>query len=227
MRRFRELPSAIIGRLGEIAAAREFRRDGHGVLASYMFSGTGDDEAPALETEDQRVIVPDLDISKLGRRCWIEIKTYARAAWNRRNRCLVHGIAVRSFNHYVACEMRTGSDVFLAVNELDTGLLVVSNRTISAMQKIACLCGCESNPARHHRSSENPHSQWYFDRDTFTARYRFDTKTIEHLRAEHARLIKSTHVEARHGSQREHVESPQLSLFASAAHRDPLRGGHE
>lgn len=187
--RFRDLPAATLGRLGEICAAREFKRDQFRVIASYKFSGANDNEAPALEAEGIREITPDLDVCKEGNRVWIEVKTYARPFPNHTHKCDVHGILVRHFDNYVSVERSTGSNVFLAINELSSGWLIVSDRPLSQMPKIACLCGCKSDPRRHRSTPGNPHAQWYFDRADFTSRYRFDDKTIEHLRSEHARLI--------------------------------------
>jgi hypothetical protein len=223
--KFRELPTAIIGRLGELAAAREFRRDGAGVIASFKYSGENDNEAPALELEDCREILPDLDVCKRGQRCWIEIKTYSHAEYNRTYRCTVHGISTRHYDNYVAVEERTGSAVYLAINELDTGLLIVTNRPLSQMQKYPCLCGCKSQPAlcRVRRSKGNNYPQWYFDRDTFTARYRFDDKTIQHLRGERDRLLKPSHVLQRHGSERRVYAQGLLSFEQPTALRDPTR----
>lgn len=221
---FRELPTAVFGRLGEIVAAREFRRDGHGVIASFQYSGAADDRAPVLELEDRREILPDLDTCKRGSRCWIEVKTYAHAEYNRTYRCSVHGIAVRHFENYVAVEQRTGSAVYLAINELDSGLLIVSNRPLSQMQKYPCLCGCKSaGDCRIRRSKGAQYPQWYFDRDTFTSRYRFDDRTITQLRTEHERLV-VPHVERRHGSEREPTRQGSLFGDPTIPSRDPLRG---
>src|SRR5690606_29266043 len=99
-------------------------------------------------------------------------------------RAKVHGIPVRSFDNYCAIEKRTGSAVFLAVNELSSGQLLMTARPLSQMQQYACGCGCEQNPDRCRARAGQPVSrrrmypQWYFDRDTFTARFRFDTRTV-------------------------------------------------
>lgn len=187
--KFRELPQAMFGRLGEICAAREFRRDGFGVIASFKYSGADDNEAPAIEVENRREIVPDLDICARGERFWVEVKTYKEAAWNRRYRCWTHGISVRHFDNYLAVEQRTGSAVFLAINELGSGSLLMSARPISEMQKYPCLCGCESAPARCRLRDRRGYPEWYFDRDTFRTRYTYSSKTIQELRAAHAELI--------------------------------------
>jgi hypothetical protein len=186
--RFRDLPTAILGRIGEEVAARELRRDGFGVIASFKFSGN-DSEAPAIEFDACREIVPDLDVCQRGDRFWIEVKTYKTWWPNHVHRIDVHGVLVRHYDNYVAVERRTGSKVFLAINELRSGYLIVSDVPLSQMERYACLCGCKSNPSLHRPSIRNPRAQWYFNRADFTSRYRFDTKTIDLLRSEHKRLI--------------------------------------
>lgn len=208
--KFSELPTTVIGRLGEVAAANEFRSDGYGVIASYKYNGK-DTEAPALELSDRREILPDLDTCKAGRRRWIEIKTYAQAIWNRTLGIHVHGITCRHFENYVAVELETGSEVWLAINELDSGLLVISSKPISAMRRYGCLCGCGSDPnIRHRVTQRNPVPEWYFDRADFWSRYRFKDKTIERLRSEHDRL---GHVLHRHAPRRYTNRVPPPQLF--------------
>ena len=191
MRPFRQIPKAMFGRIGEMVAAHAFRCDGFGVICSFKISSESDDEAPTIELENRREILPDLDISKRGERAWVEVKTFKSAAWNRTMKCHVHGVARRLFDNYVAVEDQTGSDVYLAVNELDAGMLIMSNRPLSAMQKYSCLCGCGGDVTKHRESGHGVRGpQWYFDRDTFTARYRFSDSTLEFLRSEHDRLIR-------------------------------------
>lgn len=151
--KFRDLPSAIVGTIGEQIVAREYRRIGWGVIASFKFSGANDNEAPAIEFEEEgREITPDLDLSKGGKRIWLEVKTYGRAAKNERlsriagHDVYVHGVPVRKFENYVACEQRTGSDVFLSIVEIETREILVTPRPLSQLTRSRCSCsGCRSN----------------------------------------------------------------------------------
>lgn len=211
MTRFSDLPAAVIGGLGERLAASALRRDGAGVIASFKFSGEHGDEAPALEMHGERATLPDLDVSKMGRRFWLEIKTYAKPVWNQVHGCLVHGIPKRLFDHYTRVERETGSAVFLGVLQLSDGLFVVSDRPISqTTQRYACSCsGCKAD-ARCKAGPPAMYPQLYFRRDAFTAWFKIEGDAITQLRTEHTRLIKPGHIEQRHGLKRVPVQG---SLF--------------
>ncbi len=204
MTKFRELPATIVGQLGEQIVAREYRRDGWGVIASYKFSGANDNEAPAIEIEEGgREITPDLDVSKGGKRIWIEVKTHAIAKRNdnlsrEQGRDVhVHGVPVRLFNNYLAVEGRSGNPVFLAIVQLDTREILVSPRPISQMFKVGCMCGgcrakraCTAGPAGRY-------PQWYWDKDEFEVLGHVDERTFKVLDEKH-RAFKRSHTIRRH-----------------------------
>jgi hypothetical protein len=206
--RFREMPAAIVGQLGEKAASAELRRHGASVIASYQFSGRDDDHAPVLEFERAGVVLPDLDVSQRGRRRWIEVKTYERAAWNTTAGCYVHGIPVRLFDAYAKVEQETGSEVYLAIVEITSGEMIIGDRPLSQMKRYPCLCEgrCRSIRADRHipPTSGIAEMQWYFDRDEFTIRYRLADKAITSIRSAHGDLIRGRgHAQRRHGENRE------------------------
>lgn len=208
--KFAELPAAVIGGLGERLAAKALRREGAGVIASFKYSAN-DNEAPAIEFHESRVAIPDLDVSRNGKRFWLEIKTYKAPAFNRAHRCEVHGIPVRLYDGYVAVEKNTGSPVFLGVLQLNDGLLVISDQPISqTTPRMACQCGCESVPAQceYRRKWGNSYPQWYFRRDTFTAYLKLSGDEFEKIRIEHQKV---SHALRKHGLERE--TSAQPSLF--------------
>lgn len=240
MSKFRELPAAIVGQLGEQIVARDYRRDGWGVIASYKFSGQNDNEAPAIELEEgEKEITPDLDLSKGGQRIWVEVKTHETAPRNETlsqrlgHDVFVHGIPVRKFDNYVACEQRTGSAVYLAVVQLDTREILVSPVPISQLPRSHCLCGCRSRSkerctARWHRCADckslgracrahaNLYPQWYFDKALFQVRGHIDDRTFTILDEKHRALKadieeKIAHVWRRHGSSREKAPAGPLS----------------
>lgn len=193
--RFRDLPTATIGRVGEQLFAKKLRHEGDGVIASFMFSGAGDDSAPALEFHDGRIAIPDLDVARRGRRFWLEIKAYKKAIWNRTLGTLVHGIPVRLYDGYLKVERETGSPVFLGIVEIETGLMIVSDVPISQLRRYPCLCGCDSVAERckvRRARGGSQYPQWYFRRDAFTAWFKLNGAELEHLSSEHARLIGPT-----------------------------------
>lgn len=214
--KFRGLPSAIIGRLGEMAASAEFKKRGASVIASYQFSGSDDNHAPALEYEQQNTALPDLDVSHRGRRRWIEIKTYERAPWNEKHGCFVHGIPVRAFDNYVSVERETGSEVYLAIVELGSGLMIVSGAPLSQLPKFPCQCSgnCRSRYREKHVANDNfgiREMQWYFDREHFVTRWDLNRKALAEIRTEHERRMPG-HAQRRHGTDR---ETPRTGAFAT------------
>lgn len=207
MKGFDALPAAIVGKLGETAAAEIMRADGASTIALCRIDDGG---APMLQSgevrRDHRVL-PDLQVfnwRQSGVR-FIEIKTYARAAENKRHGCWVHGIPVRLFEHYISNENITGVPVHLAINELDTGELRISDVSLSKLPRLPCQCRgrCQStNSALHVAPGRGIcEMQWYFDREDLTIVYKHNDKTISKLRNEHSRLIRG-HAMQRHGTQR-------------------------
>ena len=203
---FDQLTAAIVGRLGEIAAADVMKADGASTIALCRIDAGG---APMLESGTVRrdhLVLPDLQVFnwKHAPGCrFVEIKTYERAAENKRHECWVHGIPVRLFDHYVANESTTGVPVHLAINELSTGELRISDVPLSQLDRLPCQCrgGCRSCDPRLHTPSTRgiQEMQWYFDREDFSIIYKHSDKTIEHLRRAHRRLI-GGHAMQRHGS---------------------------
>ncbi len=202
---FRELPATIVGQLGEQIVAREYRRDGWGVIASYKFSGANDNEAPAIEIDDgAREITPDLDVSKGGSRIWIEVKTHERPGEAGKLRMQTHGVSVRLFNNYVAVEQRSGNPVYLAIVELATKEILITPRPLSQMIKFPCLCGCKSTEAAKRctaRPGDHRYPQWYFNREDFVVRGVVDNRAFTLLDEKH-RALRDGHAYQRHGAPR-------------------------
>lgn len=212
---FEQLPAVIVGRLGAIAGAAAMRADGASVISLCRIDDGG---APMLEqgtTRRDALVLPDLQIFnwKHAPGCrFVEIKTYERAAENRRHSCWVHGIPVRLFNHYVANEQATGVPVHLAINELDTGELRISDVPISELTRLECQCRghCVSLDAAQHVPSKTGirEMQWYFDREDFPIVYKHSDKTISEIRDAHSRQIRRNHAWQRHGVDRTSVAAP-------------------
>ncbi len=201
--RFRDLPAAQIGQLGEQLAHRLLRNLGAGVIASFKFSGENDNEAPAIEFHEKRIVLPDFDVSMRGKRFWLELKTYKGPQWNRSYRCQVHGVPVRLFDQYCADEKETGTPVFLGVLEVDSGLLLVSSVPVSQLTpRYPCLCGCESEAAQCEYRSKwgSSYPQYYFRRDAFQQWHQLEGEALARLQRTHAKVA---HAIRRHGPDRE------------------------
>lgn len=200
---FRELPTAIIGQLGEAAASEALRADGASIIALCQIDSGG---APMLErglVRRDHAVLPDLQAFNWKHSpgaTFVEIKTYAEAAHLRKYGLRTHGIPVRLYDHYVT-KNNTGLPVHLGINELDTGELRVSAVPLNALPKFACICKghCDSTNARAHVPSGRGirEMQWYFDREDLSIVYKHSDKTIERLRREHSKLIGS-HARQKH-----------------------------
>lgn len=191
MTAFRDLPAATIGRLGEQLVQRLLRSLGAGVIASFKFSGENDNEAPAIEFHDRRVVLPDFDVSMRGRRFWLELKTYKEPQYNRAHRCMVHGVPTRLVTQYEADEKETGTPVYLGVLEVDSGSLLVSDAPISQVQpRYTCLCGCENaeEECDYRRKWGTSYPQWYFRRDSLREWSRLEGEALIRLQREHGRV---------------------------------------
>lgn len=192
--KFRDLPAAQFGRYGETIAARLLRNLGAGVIATFKFSGENDNEAPAIELSEKRIVLPDLDVSMRGRTLSVEIKTYAAPQRNRTHFCLVHGISTRLFDEYVASEAERGIPVHLGVLEVDSGSLLVSEEPISKITpRYSCQCDGNCESARladcsFRKRWGNSYPQWYFRRDTLREWHRLEGQELKKLQAEHSKV---------------------------------------
>lgn len=211
MKSFREQPAAQLGRVGELLVVGVLRRDFKaGVIASFMFSGENGESAPSISFHDEAPIsIPDADVSVRGRdRFWLEIKTYGTSPYNEKLRCNVHGVAARLVEQYTKTEETTGTAVYLAVLEVDTGALMVSNVPISKMTpRYPCLCGCHNvaEACQYRTKWGSSYPQWYFRREMFTEWYRLRGHEHDRLKAEHERV---SHAIRRHGATREKAPQP-------------------
>ena len=205
MTAFRDLPATIVGELGEAAGASLMREDGASMIALCRIDTGG---APVLErgktsAPSRNLVLPDFQAFNWRGQsaCFVEIKTYAQSAHNKKFGLRIHGIPVRLYEHYRKVELDTGLRVVLGVNELDTGELRLTEQSITAIARFPCICKgrCESVNSNVHVPNLRGirEMQWYFDRDDFTIVYRHSSRTIDTLRREHSRRI-GGHAWSRH-----------------------------
>jgi hypothetical protein len=189
--RFRDLPAAQIGRLGEQYIGQLLRAGGAGVIATLKFSGENDNEAPALEFSDKRITIADFDVSMKGRTFSLEAKTYKKPAENKEHRCLVHGVPVRKVNEYCEQERERGIPVHLGVLEVDSGSFLVSDDPISKINpRYPCGCdNCKSSQTCEYKLRwGNDYPQWYFRRDSFREWSKLDGDALAKLQAKHGQV---------------------------------------
>jgi hypothetical protein len=192
VRRFKDLPAAQIGLLGEKFVGRLLRsKPGVGVIATLKFTGENDNEAPSLEFDDKKITLADYDVSMRGRTFSVEAKTYGAPAPNREHGCDVHGVPVRKFDQYCAQEIERGIPVYLGVLEVDSGVFLISDEPISKIApRYACGCrGCKGGQTCDLKLRwGNDYPQWYFRRDSFHEWARLEGEDLTRLQREHGRV---------------------------------------
>lgn len=227
---------AILGRVGEMAAseALQLKHDDASVIALCRIENGG---APSLEFGSVRRshrVLPDIQLFNWEPNpgaCFLEIKTYSHAGVLRmlsdgdpnKER---HGITVRHYEHFRGISERTKLPVFLGVNDLEIGKLIVSPTPLLDMPKLRCVCrgGCRSANSNLHIPSGRgiQEMQWYFPRSAFSLRYDIATKTIEKLRS--LSSVSPTHTISRHGEKRS-VPTQGAFSFDTPKRSGGLHGG--
>jgi hypothetical protein len=169
------------GRLGELLTVSWLQSRGCGVVPCYDFCGSNGEKAPRLQFKDNGLVIPDLDVCSNGKRWWLEVKTYRAPAWNARNRCLVHGITSRLRKQYDLVSVATGTDVLIAVLEVESGVLLAAQ--LGLLEDWPCMCaGC--------RAGKECTIGWrgikagsYWPRASMAERVRFDDAQMAPIRS--------------------------------------------
>jgi hypothetical protein len=118
---FRETREWLKGHNGELLVAKMLQDKGWFVIPSYDYSGEDNNKAPKLQGLSACYVIPDLDISKDGRRMWAEVKTKSEPTFTRITQRYEHGIPRRHYLHYLKVQEVTGCDVWLFIYEESSG----------------------------------------------------------------------------------------------------------
>jgi len=124
VRELRERPEFQRGHAAELLVAGWMQGHDYYVIPSYDYAGTDGDKAPRLSGKCAGYVVPDLDVSKDGRRFWAEIKAKASPVIWRMTGQKRHGIELRHLDHYRTVQAITGNPCWLLIYEEDTNLLI-------------------------------------------------------------------------------------------------------
>lgn len=131
--------------------AQELQRQGYFVLPSYDYSGDDGNKSPRLQGDVAQYVVPDLDVSRNGKRMWVEVKTKSRPSIGRRSGKPEHGIDGRHLSHYLKVQEITGCPVYVVVYETATGQVLRQS--------------ADEIAARGRRSRLGEYAMVYFIRD--------------------------------------------------------------
>lgn len=114
---FRESPYFKKGRSGEQLVAGLLQEQKWWVVPSYDYAGDDGNKAPRLQGLNSGYVLPDLDVSREGRRMWVEVKTKAEATFHRLTGQWEHGLPLRHWNDYQRVQVITGCEVWLFIFE--------------------------------------------------------------------------------------------------------------
>lgn len=119
------------GHEGELRIERALMRRHWWVVRSYDYSGSDDNKAPRMYSLNHErevgLVIPDLDVSRAGQRYWIEVKVKAKPLHYRKFDRLEHGISRRHYEAYKRVQRESGSPVWIAVYEEDTGAALIQS----------------------------------------------------------------------------------------------------
>jgi hypothetical protein len=96
------------GKAFENIIAKWMMNKGYFVTPKYLFTGENDNEAPMMFGKNKKLVIPDIDAAKQGKRIWVECK--------RKKRMKCHpatGFSTRLYNQYKEVQEITGSSVFI------------------------------------------------------------------------------------------------------------------
>ncbi len=132
---FRDSEAWKAGDAGQQEAAEYLQRKGWYVLE--MFRGLQDTEgAPAIEADEDAIVLPDLLVARKGRTAWVEVKAKAQATYTRKTGRHEHGFPERLFEDYHDIQETTGIPVIIMVGERRKSKVVMYNWLFAPLDKL-------------------------------------------------------------------------------------------
>lgn len=122
---FRERPEFIRGRNAEQRVAEWLQKHGWYVIPSYDYSGEDGNKAPKMHGLRERIVLPDLDVSRGGVRRWVEVKAKEKPDFTYKTQTWDHGI--EHYDDYVKVQRETGSEAWLAIYEMSSRELLMQS----------------------------------------------------------------------------------------------------
>jgi hypothetical protein len=139
-------PEFLRGRAAEQMVAGWLQGRGWFVIPSYDYSGEDGRKVPRLQGLKTGHAVPDLDVARDGGRKWIEVK--AKKEPNPRHDCYwgrpevpEHGIDESHYLDYLEVKRITGDEVWIAIYEENTGLLLAAEISTLGRPRIGTWAG--------------------------------------------------------------------------------------
>lgn len=154
-----------MGRRGEVVVCSLWASEGWGTIPTAELTTAG---APVqLQLQAQNVILPDLDISKLGApRMWVDAKTKTHFFIWRKTQRKQTGIEERHLDHYWRMQELTEAPVVLCMIDLETGDILAN--TLAGLGE-----------PRYSQREEYPIANW--DRARFRLLWRVNAQRLDNL----------------------------------------------
>lgn len=164
-----------LGKFGELVWRHVIKASGFGYFPIADFNGGG---APMIDSKDCKVILPDYDVMKDGRRAYVEVKAKTQSKVYRIKRQERHGVDFRNYEHYRQAEREAGCSCALAVLELQGEQFDEYTRSETVMWTGAMLLErlCELGPPDKGTSTQA--HMCYWQRKSFRDIHGFDAKEL-------------------------------------------------
>jgi hypothetical protein len=131
------------GKIAEKEIESYFMNKDYNIIRSYDYVGD-DNKSPKMFSKKINFVLPDLDISKNGKRFWVECKHYTHTPLNRKYNIYVHGIKKRHYNHYLNVQNETGNLIYLFIKEIEHNCILYAQ--LDQLKTYDCQCGrCNNN----------------------------------------------------------------------------------
>lgn len=127
-------PQWQLGRAGERLIRAWLQQQGFLVVPTADIAGAG---APMLEGLRFRAVLPDFMAAVRGHSRWVEVKTKSHPTLYRKTGVWEHGLPLRQWLDYIACEEQTGIPGWLCIYERERVIVLMAPlRHLEARRRI-------------------------------------------------------------------------------------------
>ena len=124
---FKETEEWRRGQRSQLTVERVLKETGCGFIRTHAIEDPDNPGAPALTLGEWEIVLPDLDVTKRGRRFWLEVKGKTKPAWYTKKQRYQHGIDTKNWEAYQHVEEETGSPVYVVIHEQQSGDLLIQS----------------------------------------------------------------------------------------------------
>jgi hypothetical protein len=122
------------GEKSQRTVERVLKETGCGFIRTHAIEDPENPGAPALSLGEWEIVLPDLDVTKRGRRFWLEVKGKTKAAWYVKKQRLQHGVDTKNWEAYQRVEKESGTPVYIVFHEQVDGNLLI--QSVEELRKV-------------------------------------------------------------------------------------------